>query len=402
MIVATWWCMIITMIALQSGGNRVPLSDEVDISSGGRKRGIDIIGDAFEADLNLSVNYDFYGDLHNFGHVLIASSHDPDGTHGENLGVMSDSAVAMRDPVFYRWHKYIDWIFQQYKATQPSYTVQQLELPGVTVNRLGVATGNVADEIHTGWSSREFEASRGIDFGTAQSVRINLQHLDHKPFDYHILANNSGAQRQVYVRIFLAPKFNQNGTDAPMLLNEQRLLWVELDKFVFALKPGQNHIKRPSSQSSVTIPGEITFRDLEQDIRGGTQPSTRPPVDIQEDFCGCGWPHHLLVPRGRPEGMTFQLFVMMTDYEQDRVPQRPGARQCAGAASYCGVLDERYPDMRPMGFPFDRLPPRELRTTQEQVLTIEDLARLDNMAVHDIVIRFLGEELNDDADVATA
>ncbi|XP_047740810.1 LOW QUALITY PROTEIN: phenoloxidase 2-like [Hyalella azteca] len=335
---------------INKAGNRVPLSDEVDITDGTNKRGIDIIGDTFEADMNISANYDFYGDLHNFGHVVIASSHDPDGTHGENLGVMSESTVAMRDPVFYRWHKYVDWIFQQYKATQPTYTVQQVACS-----------------------------------------RISLQHLNHKPFDYHILVNNTtGGSKQVYVRIFLAPKFSQSGTDAPMRLSEQRLLWIEMDKFVFLLKVGQNHIKRPSSQSSVTIPGEITFRDLEQNIRGGPQ---RTSVMWSYNFCGCGWPHHLLVPRGRPEGMTFQLFVMMTDYEQDRMPQREGSRQCAGAASYCGVLDERYPDRRPMGFPFDRLPPRELRTPQEQVLTIEDLARLDNMAVHDVVIRFLGEEL---------
>ena len=46
----------------------------------------------------------------------------------ENLGVMSDSATAMRDPVFYRWHKFIDWIFQQYKATQPVYTLNQVKI----------------------------------------------------------------------------------------------------------------------------------------------------------------------------------------------------------------------------------------------------------------------------------
>uniref|UniRef100_A0A6A7FNP2 Phenoloxidase 2-like n=1 Tax=Hirondellea gigas TaxID=1518452 RepID=A0A6A7FNP2_9CRUS len=375
---------------INAQGTRVPLSDDVDITDGRQKRGIDIIGDAFEADQFLSPNYGYYGDMHNFGHVLIASAHDPDGTHGENLGVMSDSATAMRDPIFYRWHKHIDWIFQQYKARMPVYTVADLQLEGVSITRLGVATGNVADELHTGWTRREFEASRGIDFGTARSVRIDMQHLDHKPFDYHILANNStGGPKQVYVRIFLAPKINPSGMEMPLL--EQRLLWAEMDKFVFTLKPGANHIKRPSSQSSVAITGELTFRELETGIRGGIPASERPPGELEEDFCGCGWPQHLLVPRGRPEGMDFQIFVMMTDYEEDRMPGPSGARQCASASSYCGVLDSRYPDKRPMGFPFDRLPPRELRTPREQVITISDLAILDNMFVHDIKIRFLGE-----------
>lgn len=45
------------------------------------KRGIDILGDALEADSTLSVNSPFYGDLHNMGHVLLSASHDPDNAH---------------------------------------------------------------------------------------------------------------------------------------------------------------------------------------------------------------------------------------------------------------------------------------------------------------------------------
>jgi len=39
---------------------------------------------------------------------------------------MGDSATAMRDPIFYRWHAYIDDISQEFKATIPSYTVQNV------------------------------------------------------------------------------------------------------------------------------------------------------------------------------------------------------------------------------------------------------------------------------------
>lgn len=37
---------------------------------------------------------------------------------------MGDSSTAMRDPVFYRWHAYINDIFQEFKATFPGYTTQ--------------------------------------------------------------------------------------------------------------------------------------------------------------------------------------------------------------------------------------------------------------------------------------
>ena len=40
--------------------------------------------------------------------------------------MMGDTATAMRDPVFYRWHAFIDDIFQEHKNTLPRYTIQQV------------------------------------------------------------------------------------------------------------------------------------------------------------------------------------------------------------------------------------------------------------------------------------
>ena len=44
----------------------------------------------------------------------------------EEIGVMGDTGTAMRDPVFYRWHKYIDDIFQEYKLSQRPYTESEV------------------------------------------------------------------------------------------------------------------------------------------------------------------------------------------------------------------------------------------------------------------------------------
>lgn len=40
---------------------------------------------------------------------------------------MGDTAINMRDPIFYRWHSYIDDIFHEYKATLPGYNVQNVK-----------------------------------------------------------------------------------------------------------------------------------------------------------------------------------------------------------------------------------------------------------------------------------
>lgn len=42
----------------------------------------------------------------------------------ETFSVMGDPATAMRDPIFYRWHAYVDYVFQQHKETLPPYSEQ--------------------------------------------------------------------------------------------------------------------------------------------------------------------------------------------------------------------------------------------------------------------------------------
>jgi tyrosinase len=59
------------------------------------ERGIDILGNMMEAS-EISPNIDFYGDLHNGGHLIISFSHDPDGRFLEPQGIMGNAAVAMR------------------------------------------------------------------------------------------------------------------------------------------------------------------------------------------------------------------------------------------------------------------------------------------------------------------
>ena len=74
-----------------------------------------------------------------------------------------------------------------------------------------------------------------------------------------------------------------------------------------------NNVERRSSQSSVTIPFERTFRNLDQN-----RPASGTALE-QFNFCGCGWPQHMLIPKGTAEGLVVQIFVMVTDYAQDKV-----------------------------------------------------------------------------------
>lgn len=102
--------------AVDPSGNRIVL-DEVT--------GIDTLGNMMESSI-LSPNRQLYGDLHNMGHVFISYIHDPDHRHLESFGVIGDSSTAMRDPVFYRWHAWVDDVFQEHKESLTPYTTQQV------------------------------------------------------------------------------------------------------------------------------------------------------------------------------------------------------------------------------------------------------------------------------------
>jgi tyrosinase len=73
-------------------------------------------------------------------------------------------------------------------------------------------------------------------------------------------------------------------------------------------------IRRRDRESTVTIPFERTFRNYE-----ATRPATGSAQQAEFNFCGCGWPEHLLCPKGLPEGLKSSLFVMVSNYEEDRV-----------------------------------------------------------------------------------
>nr|ACV33307.1 prophenoloxidase [Nebalia kensleyi] len=372
-------------------GQRIPLNDSIDILTSPWKRGIDFLGDAIESDPIHSVNYHFYGDPHNHLHLLISFAPDPDGRHLEERGVMADSMTAMRDPQFYKLHKFCDDLFDAYKVVQFPYEDNELAFDGVVMEKLSVNTAEegALNTIFTGWDRRLIEASRGLDFSEKRDVPIlvRLSHINHKPFVYRLRVRNDGkTSKLATVRIYLAPKYNERGKiSGNMTFFDQRRLWAEMDKFVVKLNPGKNLIERRSLDSSYSLPAEKAFRDLEE---GRVD---EPGDDEIADFNGCGWPHHNLVPRGMPGGMDYQVFVMIRDWLKDRLlPDQPPV--FPRGSSVCGVLDRAYPDSRPMGFPFDRYPP-EKETPIQNTQAFADA--FDNMILQDVSINFLDKFLSE-------
>lgn len=130
--------------------------------------GISILGDIVEAS-SLSPNRQLYGNLHNLGHNVISYIHDPDNRHLEDYGVMADVTTAMRDPIFYRWHAFLDTIFTKYKNTLPSYREPELTFDNIIVNSAEVqmkSNRNIpANTLLTFWQKSDVDLGAGLDFG---------------------------------------------------------------------------------------------------------------------------------------------------------------------------------------------------------------------------------------------
>lgn len=179
------------------------------------------------------------------GHIFLSYIHDPDNRHLEMFSTIGDSATAMRDPIFYRWHAYIDDMFQEFKATLPTYGVDRLDYTGVTVTGIEIRSeGSANNTLNTFWQQSDVDLSRGMDFQERGSIFARFTHLQHTEFTYNITVNNAGSPRQGTCRIFMAPKFDERGN--PWLFRDQKLMFIEMDKFTVNRKYLRVCVFKPS------------------------------------------------------------------------------------------------------------------------------------------------------------
>ena len=133
---------------------------------------------------------------------------------------------------------------------------------------------------------------------------VDVTYLDQREFVYFLRVENRRPQAQrVTVRIFLVAHD----------FADDRQMWIELDKFQHTLPAsGRTVIYRPAALSSVIRKPAVK--------PPGPLADPSPDPDDEENYCDCGWPYNLLLPRGTRDGMAFRLLVMLTDWTKDEVP----------------------------------------------------------------------------------
>jgi len=321
---------------------------------------------------------DKYGKFHGTGHVYIANmvgnkqligalKNNPDIGKAVPKGLIGNVSIAPKDPAFYRWHRFVDETFNRafeshgprIFADAPNVVIKSCDLRFVFKDELVKVCPTGEKDRWQQYAETSYAQIPYTDVLQTKMVPRNLktpdgsiqiEHLFPREFYYIFKITNKttrdgynpstkklepvATEKLVTLRVFIVPE----------VLAHDRKQWIEMDKFKVKLnKSGETIISRAAELSSVIRkPAQKVFDDT-------------PGDDFDNDYCGCGWPYHLLLPRGTREGMKFKLFVFISDWNVDKVPESTEE----GSLSMCGrkIVNERpaiYPDARDMGYPFDR------------------------------------------------
>jgi tyrosinase len=269
-----------------------------------------------------------HGAYHHLGEVLLACARAPRDTSALP-GVMGDPATAARDPLFYRWLRHVDEILDTWRSVHlPPHDLSDAPEVGL---RKWIGEGpypahqspdfllcfhkdmpgaDAPDFDGQRWGEETFGGAHWDEppptfFVSTHTLRTRLakhpvrlpdgsEHvttrLEHEPFAYFLRMENPLPREQtVTVRIHLV-------ADA---FAEDRRMWIEMDRFVHTLQPSERAVLyRPSRLATV----------------------------VREQ----GWPEHLLLPRGRREGMLFRFQVLITGAEVDQEAGYPFNRPLSG------------------------------------------------------------------------
>jgi len=315
--------------AMSLNNSRLGYSNGVDF-------GISPLGDVVEPFPELEpVNASLF---HNRGHVVISEMSE---AVGDRAGVMGFVETAMRDPAFYRWHKYTDEFFDFYKIRLGSYTTE-LEFPGVVINDVSIYSGARKNTIRTFVEYVTLQLDENL-LRSMNGTRLQYERVNHDNNIEYRLSIDSTVTEGGIVRLFLIP---EEMIDRPDMTSTV----VEMDRFYVELTPGPVNIRRRLEDSAFFSPGAPSLTTLqEQMMRGMTE--------LEFNYANCGWPLELAFPKGNRQGQKFQLVAFISRLlpgDRDSIEEWREIEEISWG--WCGIRagDGSMPDNRPMGFPFDR------------------------------------------------
>jgi len=188
---------------------------------------IDNLGDTEEANAgSADPQKQTYGNFHNDGHIHFMAF-----DNRQPYGVMADTSTAVRDPIFFRWHKQVDVIFHAFQDTLPPYDFSRAPRARIRPGDIFLVTGGdpapvaagefggahwdddlaagaasgigLTGELTTQMLTRDIDA---VD-ANGNPIKVPIDYLSHDDFWYVLRVENLlSAVQAVTIRIFIAPR----------------------------------------------------------------------------------------------------------------------------------------------------------------------------------------------------
>ncbi|CAH2233649.1 basic juvenile hormone-suppressible protein 1-like [Pararge aegeria] len=258
-------------------------------------------------------------------------------------------STCLRDPLFWRIMKRITENAVLFKKYLPKYTKDELDFPGVRVERL------FTDKLVTFMDDYDIDITNALYLDNSEMMKkksdytyvARMHRLNNHPFKVTIEVMSEKAVDAV-VRVFYGPKYDCMGR--LLNFNDKRMDMVEIDSFIYKLDTGKNTIVR----NSVEMHDVITDRPWTRRILDNTIENTGSVDRVVNSYwykTRMGIPHRMLLPLGRYDGLPLQFFVIVT-------PVRTGLLL---PTVDINIMKDRHTcrwsscfDTMPLGFPFDR------------------------------------------------
>ncbi|KAJ8680418.1 hypothetical protein QAD02_016205 [Eretmocerus hayati] len=293
--------------------------------------GLDIVGNLIEGNADSS-NKIYYGNLEKLHRNILGFAPSP--PYKVHASALETFTACLRDPAFWRISKRLLHLYHDYKRNLGPYPAKEIQYPDLKIEAVEI------DKLITYFDLFDSTISNGLAVENEQQaeayrIQVRQHRLNHKPFSIKIDINAKEATKAV-IRIFLGPKYNVHMKK--MDFSEHYSEFYELDNFIWELNAGANKIDRHCHDFSFlegdVEPSEVHFKKV-IDAIGEIQP-------LKQRKYISGFPLRLLLPKGKPEGMPFQIFVHVAPIQGE--PIQYSSR----------VFGESLIDSRSMGYPLDR------------------------------------------------
>lgn len=270
---------------------------------------------------------------------------------------LENYATAVRDPLFYQFYKRLLHNYWRFMSHIKPYTYEEIAFPGVEITSVTV------DKVETYFEHFDIDITNAIEVEPdTMSKDKQINEVTFKPDEYFVKARTSRLNHKLWsfvlnvksekavtagVRVFIGPKYDEYGVQVNF--NENRKNFFGVDLFLQELKVGDNVIHRKSTDIVWYGSHQTSYYELYKRVMLAKKGEKEWDYELSKGRCAIS--RHLIMPKGKTGGMTYQFYFIISPYQPATVPM--GSTFDVNAS--CGVgSGSRFFEDRALLFPLDR------------------------------------------------